>query len=179
MTLHNGKCGERLTMEQENKTNEFKPIETQEQLDGIIKDRLARAEKQAAKQYEGYTSPEDLKALKDTHKQELADLTDKYTKELDKFKDVEQQLKEKDDKIHQYEVSSVKSSVARELNIPFEAIEFLQGEDEKAIRESAEKLKAVTGGASHYVAPTKDREETDEDTVTKAYRDVLNQLKGQ
>jgi len=160
------------------KNTEFKPIETQEQLDGIIKDRLARAEKQASKQYEGYTSPDDLKALKETHKQELADLTDKYTKELDKFKDVEEQLKAKDEKIHQYEVSSVKNSVARELNIPFEAIEFLQGEDEKTIRESAEKLKAVTG-TSHFVAPTKDREETDEDTVTKAYRDVLNQLKGQ
>lgn len=162
-------------MENTEKTNEFKPIETQEQLDGIIKDRLARAEKQAAKQYEGYTSPDDLKALKDSHKKELEDLTNKFTAELDKFKDVETQLKEKDDKIHQYEVSSVKNSVAREFDLPFEAIEFLQGEDEKTIKESAEKLKSMTG-AKNVVAPVKDREESQEDTITRAYKDVLSKL---
>ena len=154
---------------------EFKPIETQEQLDGIIKDRIARAEKNAAKQYEGFTSPDDLKSLKDAHKKELDDLTAKYSAELDKFKDVEQQLKEKDDKIHQYEVSSVKNSVAREFELPFEAIEFLQGEDEKTIKESAEKLKSMTSSKG-VVAPVKDREESQEDTITRAYKDVLSKL---
>ena len=154
---------------------DFKVIETQEQLDGIIKDRLDRAEKQLRKSFDGYTSPEDLKTLKEAHKKELEDLTSKYTQELDKFKDVEQQLKEKDDKIHQYEVSSVKNSVARELELPFEAVEFLQGEDEKSIKESAEKLKAMTG-AKHFTAPTKDREGEKGDSIEQAYKSVLDQL---
>ena len=154
---------------------EFKVIETQEQLDSIIKDRLDRAEKQVSKQFEGYTSPEDLKTLKEAHKKELEDLSAKYSAELDKFKDVEEQLKAKDDKIHQYEVSSVKNSVARELDLPYEAIEFLQGEDEKTIKESAEKLKTMTG-AKTVVAPVKDREDSQEDAITSAYKSVLSQL---
>lgn len=44
---------------------EFKPIETQEALDAIIKDRIERAKKSAAdetaKKYEGYLSPDDVK----------------------------------------------------------------------------------------------------------------------
>ena len=164
--------GKRLTMEN---NTDFKVIETQEQLDSIIKDRLARAEKNAAKQYEGYTSPDDLKSLKEAHKKELEDLTAKYSAELDKFKDVEEQLKEKDDKIHAYEISSVKNNVARELDLPYEAIEFLQGDDEKSIKESAERLKTMTGNKT-VVAPVKDREDSQEDTITRAYKDVLSKL---
>ena len=158
----------------ENNTD-FKVIETQEQLDSIIKDRLARAEKNTAKQFEGYTSPDDLKTLKEAHKKELEDLTAKYSAELDKFKDVEEQLKEKDDKIHAYEISSVKNNVARELDLPYEAIEFLQGDDEKSIKESAERLKTMTGNKT-VVAPVKDREDSQEDTITRAYKDVLSKL---
>ena len=161
----------------ENNTD-FKVIETQEQLDSIIKDRLARAEKNTAKQFEGYTSPDDLKTLKEAHKKELEDLTAKYSAELDKFKDVEEQLKEKDDKIHAYEISSVKNNVARELDLPYEAIEFLQGDDEKSIKESAERLKTMTGNKT-VVAPVKDREDSQEDTITRAYKDVLSKLSQQ
>lgn len=157
---------------------DFKVIETQEQLDEVIKNRLDRQEKQLTKQYEKYTSPEDLESLKQSHKKELQDLNEAHSKELAKFKDVEEQLKAKDAEIHKYAVGAVKNSVAHELDLPFEAIEFLQGEDEKEIRESAEKLKSMTG-KSHFVAPTKDRESAHEDNLTAAYKRALEELKSQ
>ena len=154
---------------------EFKVIETQEQLDSIIKERLDRAEKQVAKNYEGYISPEDLNALKEAHKKELNNLATKHSEELAKYKDIESKLKEKDDTIHAYEIGSVKNNVAHELDLPFEAIEFLQGDNEKDIRVSAEKLKTMTGN-KHVTVPTKDREETKEDAVSQAYKSVLEKL---
>ena len=167
---------QRLTVGRgEQMEKDFKVIETQEQLDSILKDRLERAEKAAAKQYEGYTSPDDLNALKETHKKELEELHNKYSAELEKYKDVDEQLRQKDETIHAYEISSVKNNVARELDLPFEAIEFLQGSNEKEIKESAEKLKSMTGN-KHIIAPIKDREESQEDTLTRAYKDVLSKL---
>ena len=39
--------------------SEFKPIETQEQLDAIISDRIKRAQETTRKEFEGFLSPED------------------------------------------------------------------------------------------------------------------------
>ena len=53
---------------------EFKAINTQEELDAIIKDRLKRERDAAQKRYEGWISPEDhRKAVEDTERA-LADL---------------------------------------------------------------------------------------------------------
>lgn len=47
----------------------FKPIETQEELDNIIKDRLKRERESTQKRYEGWISPEDhQKALDASNK---------------------------------------------------------------------------------------------------------------
>ena len=43
----------------------FTPIETQEQFDAALKDRLQRDRDAQAKKYEGWTSPEDLQKVKD------------------------------------------------------------------------------------------------------------------
>ena len=44
-------------------TTEFKVIETQEELEKVLKSRLEREQKK----YEGFTSPADVQALKDSH----------------------------------------------------------------------------------------------------------------
>ena len=47
----------------------FKPIETQEELDNIIKERLKRERESTQKKFEGWISPEDhQKALDDANK---------------------------------------------------------------------------------------------------------------
>ena len=44
----------------------FEPINTQEEFDAAVKDRLARE----AKKYEGYTSPDDLEKIREEIKAE-------------------------------------------------------------------------------------------------------------
>ena len=49
--------------------NAFKPIETQEELNNIIKDRLKRERESTEKRFEGYISPEEhAKAIAESNK---------------------------------------------------------------------------------------------------------------
>ncbi len=122
---------------------DFKTIETQEELDSILKARLDRNTKtttaEVEKKYEGWLSPEA--AAKQT-----ADLQ----KELETLRT---QIAEKDTSIKDltakntaYETASVKARIARECGIPAELADRLSGTNEEEYKADAEKLaKFVTG----------------------------------
>ena len=113
--------------------SEFKPIETQEALDAIIKERLERQKKSVTeeikKQYEGWTSPEDSK---------------KFSEQLDslrsKLSESEAKVAELSAQNSAYEISSVKMKIAHETGIPYELAERLSGSNEEEIRKDAETL---------------------------------------
>lgn len=113
--------------------SEFKPIETQEALDAIIKDRLERQKKSVTdeikKQFEGWVSPEDAK---------------KTSEQIDslntKLADSEKKVAELTSKNSAYEISSVKMRIAHETGIPYELAERLSGSNEEEIRKDAEIL---------------------------------------
>ena len=107
----------------------FKVIETQEELDNIIKNRIERVRKD----YDGYMSAEDVQKLKDTYETKVKEDGDKYTT-LEK---------EKNDlmaKVKGYEVNALKTKVALAINLPMGATDFLKGETEEELTESAKAL---------------------------------------
>lgn len=107
----------------------FKTIETQEELDEIIKERLKRENKK----YDGYLSAEDVQKLKDTYEAAAKTETEKYTT-LEK---------ERDDlltKVKGYEVGTLKTKVALQNGLPVGTTDFLSGETEEELTESAKKL---------------------------------------
>lgn len=108
---------------------EFKAINTQEEFDAAIKDRLARAEAAVRKQYEGYKSPDDVQ------------------KELDKYKDFEKQVSDLKTENGKLKVAGWKQAALAKHKLPADYLEFIQGEDEKAIDASAEKLAKLAGGS--------------------------------
>ena len=112
---------------------EFKPIETQEALDAIIKDRIERAKKsaadEAAKKYEGYLSPDDVKK----HTDQIAALTDK-------IKESETKIADLTAKNSAYEIASVKTKIAHEVGLPYELADRLSGTTEEEIRKDADAL---------------------------------------
>ena len=117
--------------------SEFKPIETQEALDAILKDRLDRQKKtvtdEIKKQYEGWISPEDAKKSTD----EIAALTGKLS-------DSEKTIADLTAKNSAYEISSVKMRIAHETGLPYELAERLSGSTEDEIRKDAETLSQFT-----------------------------------
>lgn len=124
---------------------EFKIIETQEQLDAILSERLGRAKDSVRKEFDGWISPEDLDKRTADLNAELSGLNDQIKTLTEAKATLELQLTEKDGKIAEYETNSVKLEAARKYGLSYDAIKFLQGDDKEAIEKSAESLKNLVG----------------------------------
>ncbi len=150
---------------------EFKPIETQEQLDAIVGDRLKREREKISKEYEGFLSPEDA-AKKYEGYLSPDDEKEKYKGYLSP-----EETAKKDAKLKGYETDSVKTRIAHELGLSYDAIGFLKGDDEKSIRESAETLKSLVGNT--VMAPLASTEPSATETKDAALKNTLKGLKGE
>lgn len=100
----------------------FNPINTQEEFDAAIRDRLNR-ERQKYADYE-------------TLKEQVGTLTT----ERDTYK---QQVDERDAKIRSYETASVKTRIAQEKGLPASMASRLAGETEEEIMQDAESLAQI------------------------------------
>lgn len=150
---------------------EFKVIETQEQLEAVLKDRLKRERDAVKKEYEGYLSPE---AAEEKYKGYLAaeDVETKYKDYLSP-EDAEKLRT----KVKGYETDSAKTRIAHELGLSYDAVQFLRGDDEESIKKSAEALKGLVG--SGRTAPLADTEQGITNATDAALRKTLKGLKGE
>ncbi len=153
--------------------SEFKQIETQEQLDAIIKERLDRAEKKQAEKYAGYLSPEAVEAkMADLNKQ-IEELGNSLNGANDKAKSDAESIAGLEAKVKSYETASVKSRIAHEVGIPYELANKLSGETEEEIRKDAEALKPFVTKIN--TAPLRNPEAQDAGSGDKT-RDSLKKL---
>lgn len=150
--------------------SEFKPIESQEQLDQIISERLARAKESAKKEFEGYISPKDYETKTAELATQIAALKESLTKH-------EQTIADKDTRLKEYETASVKTRIAAEYGFPYDAIKLLQGEDEASIKQSAETLKAFRSTVSQAL-PLKGTEQSQDNKRDTALQGMLSELLG-
>lgn len=151
--------------------NQFKPIETQEELDNIIKGRLQRERETVTKRYEGYISPDD-------HNKALAEVNKSFDDYKKAHESDEQTIADLTAKVKAHETASLKSRIAHEVGLSYEWIGRITGEDEKSIRADAEALKALVGNGSKVVIPTKNPESGENvNTKDNALKAVLNGIK--
>ena len=149
---------------------EFKVIETQEQLDAVLGERLKRERETVKKEYAGYVSPEEAK------KYEGYLSPEEVAKKYEGYLSPEEAAK-KDAKIKGYETDSVKTRVAHEVGLSYDAVSFLKGEDEDSIRKSAESLKSLVG--ANNLAPLASTERDAVKANETAFKNVLKGLKGE
>ena len=156
--------------ETNNQENGFKVIETQDELNTIIKERLKRERETTEKRYEGWISPEDHQnALNEANK-----AFDDYKKA---HEGDEQTIADLTAKNKAYETASLKSRIAHEVGLSYEWINRINGEDEQSIRADAESIKKLVGTGTNLM-PTKNTESgADYDESSAALRSVLNGLK--
>lgn len=146
--------------------SEFKPIETQEELDAIILKRVDQAKRsvrqELEEQYAGY---DELKAK-----------ADGLEKELETNKQRVAELEPLEQKVHAYEIDSVKTRVALEEGLPYSFASRLNGDTEEAIREDAKAISKVIGSQNR--APLGGAEEvlTKEGAKEAAYRKMAKEL---
>lgn len=149
-------------------SEEFKPIETQEELDKIITNRLKRERESAEKRFEGWISPEDhLKGIEEANK-----AFDDYK---EAHKNDEQTIADLTAKVKTHETAALKSRIAHEVGLSYDWISRIGGEDEASIRADAESLKKLVG-TGMVLAPTKSTEPTGSDNKTTALKSLLGSI---
>lgn len=151
--------------------SDFKVIETQEQLEEVLKDRLKREGDKVRKEYEGYLSPSDAE---EKYKGYLSPDAEK-----EKYKNYlsPEEVAKKDAKIKEYETDSVKTRIAHELGLSYDAVGFLKGDNEEAIRKSAESLKGLVGASN--VAPLASTEAAIDTGNDEAYKKTIRGMRGE
>ena len=150
---------------------EFTPIETQEQFDQMVKDRVERAKKSAAKEFE--TQLKDLEQLKESvtaKETEIGTLKSKIAEMEAEKKTNGESYNSMQKELSQVKLSALKQRIAIDAGIPLEMADRLNGEDEESIKEDAEKVKGFWG--AKHVAPSFKTEEVPTDPTEAGFREM-------
>lgn len=154
---------------------EFKVIESQEQLDTIIKGRLEREKVKYTDQITELT--QKLESQTGNAQKQISELTQALNAAKEEKANFDKSLAERDEKIKQYELHSAKTQIAHELGLSFEAVNFIQGTNDEEIRKSAESLKELVGARTAPLAnPEAQIKDTKEATKDAALRSMLSDL---
>lgn len=152
-------------------SEEFKIIETQEQLDSVIKGRLERAEKKyseatAELQSKYDNSLSEIEALKSTN----AELSNTIKGYDEKYSGYDEKMSELESKVKAYESDSVKTRICKEVGLPYEFKGRLQGSTEEELMNDAKALLNIL--------PTNDapRKSTEVPTGNNDERDALREM---
>ena len=149
---------------------EFKVIETQEQLNAIIKARLDR-EKEKYADYDQLA--EKIKKLETENTSLKQTITDKETSESTSLTRISELEKD----VTTWKQKSLKQQIAMKNGLPFDLADRLQGDSEESLNEDAERLASLVN-VKNYTQPLADKEPNFESKGTDAaWRDVVKNLK--
>lgn len=149
---------------------EFKVIETQEQLDAIIKSRLDR---EKAKYSDYDTLAEKIKNLETENTNLKQAITDKETSESTNLTRITELEKD----VTAWKNKSLKQQIAMKNGLPFDLADRLQGDTEESLNEDAERLASLVS-VKNYTQPLADKEPAfKEKGVDSAWRDVVKNLR--
>lgn len=154
----------------------FKTIETQEELDAILKDRLERQ----SKKFEGFMSPEDVQKLKDGYEEKLSNQKsyDGYTspEDLNKIKsDYDSQITSLTNENKSLKSTALKQDIAYEYKLPRDMASRLKGETEEELRKDADTLSSYVS-QSTQVAPLADSSINSDGGSDSNIQNLISQL---
>ena len=150
------------------KMSEFKTIETQEELDNIVKERIRREREKFGDYDELKKRVSELESENSALKSTVED--DKQTRaELDA------QITELQGQVSNYETASLRTRIALQNGLPYDLADRLQGADEEALRADAERLAGFMRPATPP-APLRDTEPAMSDDKTMQMKQMLREL---
>lgn len=155
--------------------SEFKVIESQEEFDARIKDRIERAKEKAIEDYktEIKKTIDDLKSENSSLKNEVAG----YKESLEEVKGKDETIKGLNEKISAFERAEVKRNIALEYGLPFKLADKISGDDEDSMKKDAEVMaKYFSESKKSYEPPLKSYENKvdDKDQALKNLLDGLD-----
>lgn len=153
---------------------DFTPINTQEEFDRAIGDRIKRERETLEKKYSDYA---DLKSKAADYEKQLGDLKTSLEDSTKKASEHEKTVADLTGKITSYEQTSLKTRIAHELGIPYELAGRLTGNDEKELRADAESLSKLVSSGKPTPPPLKDLEPNKGED--DPYKSLLTNIKGE
>lgn len=149
--------------------SEFKAIETQEELDRIIQDRLNRQKEKLSSDYD------EIKKKYAQLEKENGTLKQTVEESKNAAANHKQELSELNAKITSYETANLKTKIALENGLPIDFADRLMGTDEASLKADAEKMAGfIKSGAP--VPPLKSAEPIIIDDKTAAYKKLIEGL---
>lgn len=122
---------------------DFKPINTPEEFEAAVSERIAHEIDNVSRKYADYDSLKSKAEEYDTQKPIY-----------------ERQIGDLNTKIKNYETDSLKTRIALETGLPFEMRTRLKGEKEDEIRKDAQELVSLMDAQHREAPPLKDPEPT-------------------
>lgn len=149
---------------------EFKAIETQDQLNAIIKARLDREKEKYADYDQLAEKIKKLETENTSLKQTIADKETSESTTASKIADLEKD-------VTTWKQKSLKQQIAMKNGLPFDLADRLQGDSEESLNEDAERLASLVN-VKNYTQPLADKEPNIEtNSIDAAWRDVARNLR--
>lgn len=131
--------------------SEFKIIETQEELDNIVKERIRR-------EREKFSDYDELKKRVSELETENGTLKTSIEETKKTITESEAQITDLQGKVSNYETASLRTRIALQNGLPYDLADRLQGTDEASLTADAERLAGFMRPAPVPQAPLKDVE---------------------
>lgn len=153
---------------------EFKIIETQEEFDNRIKDRIARAESAVREQFKDY---DKIKAAAADSEKKIEELTAELAKKQTTIDGHQAVVDDLNAKIKEMELSSTKVSIALEKGLPYQMAERLTGANKEEITADADAMVKLIGSTKKAPPMRHDDPAGKSDPTAAAYRSLLGNLR--
>ena len=150
----------------------FKAIETQEEFDRIISERLSRQKESFEKQLADY---DQLKAAKADLESQVGTLQSTIEQSKAGQEDYTKQISDLTSKVAGYETANLRTRIALQNGLPYDLADRLVGEDEESIKADAERLTSFV--TKPHSAPLKNVEPNIQKDENSAYRKLVDGLK--
>lgn len=158
--------------------SDFKIIETQEQLNEIIAERLNRAKEAAAKQYTGYMSPDEVAQQTSELSSKINTLQTQLNDSLEAEKSLKASIEAKETELNKAKLAVTREATIRKYNLSHEAAEFLTGTNTDELEANAEKLKKLSGVHNGMPLASTEKEITKDGARHESLKAMLNEMKG-
>lgn len=150
----------------------FKAIETQEDFDKAVSERINREKDTLNKKYSDY---DELKKQVSTLTSENTSLQSTIRTNKEKYDGYDKNIEELNSKIKDYETANLRTKVALDNGLPYDLANRLVGETEEDLKIDAERL---AGFVKHEepVVPLKETEPNSGSDENNAYKNMIDNL---